>query len=511
MLRKYKDKAHERKKEMKNRFRSASSCGLYLLAAVTVLAAVSCGSASETSVQDTDPIVETAAESVTEAVSELTFLPDADFGGETFTFITCDANDSPTTEWWVNKDIYAEATNGDVINDAVYDRNTWVEQKYNVKIAQFPCVTATVIRSSVQAGVTDYDAAATSISNGCTLGVEGLLYDMTQVPVIDLNAAWWDQGLTEGISLAGKCYISTGDIMVIDNDATWTLMFNKKMAADLDFNFYEMVRENQWDMDTFLTCAKAAVKDANGDGTIKGADDIWGFATSGDSSRGLLAAGNVMLAAKNAEGMPVLSNDLSRLEQVITKAGSIMSEKSMTILTGQTGAATYEDLQHLFESGNALFYGEVMQCVTRMRNSELDFGVIPYPKYDLSQENYSHYVHKSAGKGICIPVTQSDLEMAGTVIEAMAAKSVDTLTEAYYDKALTYKYMRDEDSVEMLQIILKSRTYDLAYIYGWGNISDNMCTLIAGGKTNVASTWEKKVAGAEKAIAKTVDTLLNSD
>ena len=39
---------------------------------------------------------------------------------------------------------------------------------------------------------------------------------------------------------------------------------------------------------------------------------------------------------------------------------------------------------------------------------------------------------------------------------------------AYYDVALTGKHIRDEDSAEMLDIILDGRVFDLGYIYNVG-------------------------------------------
>jgi hypothetical protein len=95
--------------------------------------------------------------------------------------------------------------------------------------------------------------------------------------------------------------------------------------------------------------------------------------------------------------------------------------------------------------------------------------------------------------------------MVGLIIEAMAAKSVGTVTEAYYDKALTYKYMRDEESAQMLDIILSNRLFDLAYSYNWGSLYSSLQNLILTGKDTVSSTWDKKLSAAEKAMQKTID------
>jgi hypothetical protein len=236
-----------------------------------------------------------------------------------------------------------------------------------------------------------------------------------------------------------------------------------------------------------------------------GPDDQFGFATSDMSSDGLMYASGVSLSSKDSDDYPIIHTDMDKLTSVIVKAGEIMSDADTTIITTKNGITTSDDLRLLFEGGRALFFGEVMACVTRMRNSTTDFGLIPFPKYDLAQEDYYHFVHKTAGKGVCIPTTQPDPEMAGLIIEAMAAKSVGTVTEAYYDKALTYKYMRDEESAKMLDMILASRIYDLAYIYDWGSLYTQLKSLINTGKDTVASTWDKKMAAVEKALTKTVD------
>ncbi|MCQ2433474.1 MAG: hypothetical protein MJ175_12805 [Clostridia bacterium] len=479
---------------------------LALLAAGSTLAA--CGDAAttpqtqETKAQQTEAVTDSVEPA--ETVFPMPTFPEKDYGGRDFTFLTSDQNDDNGVDW-VTKDIYAESATGDIVTDAVYERNLWMEETFNIKIKEFQCVTMSQTKKAVQAGVTDYDAVVTAIANGCNLGAGNFVLDLQQVPYIDLTQIWWDQGVTAGTSIGGRTYIATGDITIVDNDATWTLMFNKQMATDLDYNFYQMVADNKWDMETFYDCAKSAVKDLDGDGKMTGPADQFGFATSDQSSQGLMYAAGVMLSKKDASDYPIIDTDLGYLAKVVEKAGAIMSDTKTTAITTKNGITTSDDLRLLFEGGRALFFGEVMQCVTRMRESTTDFGLIPFPKFDVSQDRYYHFVHKTAGKGVCILSSQPDPEMAGLIIEAMAAKSIPTVTNAYYDKALTYKYMRDEESAQMLDIILSTRVYDLAYIYDWGGIFNAVFSQISGGKTEVASSWNKKLASANKALNKTID------
>jgi len=57
-------------------------------------------------------------------------------------------------------------------------------------------------------------------------------------------------------------------------------------------------------------------------------------------------------------------------------------------------------------------------------------------------------------------VTNTNLERTGAVIEALASESLDTVVTAYYDHAVTGKYTRDDESIEMIEIIMDNRIFD---------------------------------------------------
>ncbi|MBR5871664.1 MAG: hypothetical protein IKZ09_11580 [Clostridia bacterium] len=479
-------------------------CAAILALASVGAAFVSCGSSdpADTPTTKADNAAETAAATEEVTTDYMPELPAKDYGGDEFLILTSNESDDNGVDW-VTKDIYAEATTGDVITDAVYERNMWLEDTFNIKINQFQCVTMAETKKAVQAGVTDYDAVITAIANGCSMGAGNFVLDLAKVPYIDLKQSWWDQGIVRDVTINDRTYIATGDISIVDNDATWVLMFNKAMAQSQDYDLYQLVRDNKWYYDTMYNMVVDCSKDLNGDGKMNWKDDQYGFATTNDSAQGLMYASGLTLSARDSEGYPIISTDLDRLTAVITKAGTFMADKQITILGSTVGST--DELRLIFEGGRALFYGEVMQCVTRMRDSTTDFGLIPWPKFDESQDEFYCYVHSTAGKGVCIPTTQPDPEMAGIIIEAMAAKSVSTVTEAYYDKALTYKYMRDEESAEMMDIILSNRLFDLAYSYNWGSLYSTMQGLVLNGKDTVVSSWDKKLSAAEKAMQKTID------
>lgn len=250
--------------------------------------------------------------------------------------------------------------------------------------------------------------------------------------------------------------------------------------------------------------AQGASVDMNGDGALKWKDDVFGFLTSSYSSQGLMYASGEKLVTRDADNNLVALEDINRLSGVVEIAAKIMGDKMITFQTGYEGSNA-NDLRIIFEEGRGLFFGEVMQCIIRMRESETEFGLIPWPKYDETQQDYYNLVHTSAGRGVVIPVSQTDYEFAGAVIEAMAAKSMYTVTPAYYDVALTYKYMRDTESAEMLDIILESRIYDLGLIANYGSMASNIAAIITNGAGNLASTWAKLNKSFTKVMSKAVE------
>ena len=226
----------------------------------------------------------------------------------------------------------------------------------------------------------------------------------------------------------------------------------------------------------------------------------YGLVSAYNTPDALITAAGLTLAEKDENDMPVMKTDLDKLTAVIAKAGEFYSDKTVVFGTD------YQKAADAFVGGRGLFYGEVLQCVTRMRESNTDFGMIPWPKYEASQENYYSFMVTAAGHGTALPATQTDTHMAGTLLDAMAAKSMDTLTVAYYDKALTQKYMRDETSIRMLDMILSSRIFDQShfYMYGWGDMYSKMASNLQNGRDITVSTWEKNVSKAQVALEETI-------
>jgi len=99
-----------------------------------------------------------------------------------------------------------------------------------------------------------------------------------------------------------------------------------------------------------------------------------------------------------------------------------------------------------------------------------DFGIIPWPKYDETIDNY--YANVDAGCNLYIvPITNPDPEKTSVIIEALAYESYLTVLPTYYDVVLTTKFTRDAESEDMLDIIRAGRVFDIGY-YFFDNSND---------------------------------------
>lgn len=157
-----------------------------------------------------------------------------------------------------------------------------------------------------------------------------------------------------------------------------------------------------------------------------------------------------------------------------------------------------------FTEDRALFFIEGL-CVAsnKLRDMETDYGIIPVPKNDESQENYSVYSHATHNSTVSVPTTSSGkLDMLGRIIEDMAYFSSETVRPAYYDMMLAGKLARAEEDVEMLGIITNSISYDLAY-----SLLDMWSLRSAVTSKPAASYIELQRSTYEKAINKAMDSV----
>ena len=82
---------------------------------------------------------------------------------------------------------------------------------------------------------------------------------------------------------------------------------------------------------------------------------------------------------------------------------------------------------------------------------------------------------------------------------------MELLRPAYYDIALNGKFLRDEESVEMMDIIIGERVYDLGLAFNFGSIMGVLDGLVQKGSSDIVSAMASKTSAIQQAIDKTID------
>ncbi|MHB1150950.1 MAG: type 2 periplasmic-binding domain-containing protein [Eubacteriales bacterium] len=478
---------------------------LILLAASVVFSGVLMTACAETAgnTPATDSGI-TSAESIeTEKVYVTANLPDTDFEGETFTFYGRIYDGA-----WSAVDILTKEIDGEQINDALYERTAYIEDKYNAVLETIASENGTVtslVKTLISAADTSFQAIVCNVYDAGAISVEGMLTDLNHVENLDLSQRWWAQATNESLTIAGKQFYATGDIFIIDNKATRVFFFNKDMISDFNLeNPYALVKNNEWTLDNYFALNEAVKTDLNGDNQMSFEFDCYGTMAQTTLGTVLYLASGELITAKDENDIPYITCGTDRALTIMTTIAEKVSQSSAISLSESTKVnGTYPDNLVYFQEGRALFAPEVLLHIETMRDCIIDIGILPPPKYDEKQSDYYCYADGWCVNTVSIPVTNSEPGRIGFILEAMAADSLNNLTPAYYDICLTNKYVRDEESAEMLDLIFSKVVMDNANIFSWGSLQSAVSSAIADGSA-IASAIESKRSATEKAIEKTV-------
>ena len=478
-----------------------------LLLVAMLVSAVACADTGtqtpETTVAPQEGAATTAVPEVTESetktVNAQNIMGLRDFGGETLTFYARSYNGA-----WTSDLIVAEE-DGTILNNAIYKRNARLSDLYYVIFEQIEsgkrdCLSD--VENRLSSGDTSFQAIYLGLSDAATAAQRGLLHDMNSFDNINLEGSWWTQSSNEAWSIGKAQYFATGAITTTDDMAIRTMFFNKDIIAEHQLKtIYDLVYDNEWVFDKFFEYVEIAKKD-DGDGITNEKDTFGASAQTTFGFMMTMGAGE-MLAGKDADNYPIIAvNEKSaRFIDVV----SYLTEKIST----NNGIYLGDDevIRDIFGNGRSLFYAEVLLHAQTMRAGyDVNFGIVPMPKYNSEQENYYQYSTGRNTTVVCFPTmtTGTALDMATFLVEAMAVESVGTVTPAYYDICLKGRYVDDAESAAMLDIITTSVATDLVEIFGWGSFHTNIQNAISSGAP-IASMLKKNAPAAEKLMKKAIE------
>ena len=475
---------------------------------------VSCGGKTNNNNVKTDDAINANQENKQEAGEQAESrlypdLPAKDFGGYEFKFLSREWINVVDWEEWNHRDLAAEELNGDIINDSVFNRNKKIEEKYNIIISEVGVTDfAGTVRKTVKAGDDNYDVVAPHLMEVAPLAQDGSIMDIFQVPNLDFTKPWWNQNCPRDLSIGHKLFVMQGDLLIMDNDAMEAMIFNKALLRNAALEDpYAIVKNGEWTFEKLYEMSKGVSKDLNGDGKMYIKDDLFGCILQADTDISFLVSGGDKICSKDADDLPIITYGSERSYRIADALMQLMLDEDNVVnlhrYAGKFGI--YDEQVKMMQEDRALFSWIRMRIVERLRAMETDFGILPLPKLDKFQEKYITHMNPHTGAGISIPRTASDLDRTGMILEDLCAESRYTLRPAYYELNLVGKFMRDDDSRDMLDLILANTAYDIGYIYNFGNFAMTMVYNGQNKKAIHASQLEKMQPKMQKDIDKTIE------
>ena len=454
---------------------------LFLCAAILALTAVSCGSAGENgpASENPDSAPQSAEDRETGESSSMVYdipepdLPEKDYGGARFILYTSFVENDNTENvlFPPAKFLFSESLSGEIVNDTVFNRNLAVEQKFNLKldiVVDETDPTELITAGEPMDAVSWYDIyLAERVYTGAFLNMYGF-------PYLSLEAEYWSPSCVKGTIVDDRIYYMPCDIDLDPLAHTGFFYFNKRILAENDLeNPYDLVRDNQWTLDTFLRMVKQVHGDLNGDGVMD-MSDLYGCLHKGqwgDAAFFQLYFGSGQVYTRTDPDLGrVLSLNPEVAETIIQKLWDVLMDP--TVCMDDLKIEKLTDTSHwitpyymlMFVQGQCLF---IQDCITSMdyyRSMEDDFGLVPNPKYDSDQKEYYHRVSTYVAM-FSLPATLEDPEKTGAVLEYWAWLSHYTVLPAYYEITIKQKRTRDEDAIAMLDIIRTTQVFEFSEIY----------------------------------------------
>ena len=388
----------------------------------------------------------------------------------------------------------AEEMDGTPINDAIFERNLFLNEIYNFNIELTTGANMQQeIAQLVTSGDQTYDVFAASAGNSMASARNGYYYNLHSLESIDLNNPWWDHSLIDPLTIENRAFVTTGDITIVPKEGVRVFFFNKELREMLQLESpYDLVNEGRWTFDIMFSMLQGAESDLNGDGKIDD-NDRYAFQGTSDFPMLFYIGSGEYLISKDENDIMYYSAETERSLTVLEHITELIAQTKDICLSTRD----WQGMLKKFNNDQALFYTDAALHIETMRSYDVEFGVLPAPKFDEQQENHINYIDYFCNIFYAIPISAGDPENTAYLLEIISASSQHYLTPAYYDVCLKTKYSRDEESSAMLDIIFDTYRVDLADIYSLP-IETQVCEMMGSGTNYFSSLF----AAHRKAVPK---------
>lgn len=442
-------------------------------------------------------------------------LPDVYYGGSkpaSFHILEWTANDAfeAGTTWlpWHEGDVTEESD--DLMSNAVFARNAYVEEQYGVEITQeYVNVNGNQHMQRLQL---DNQTSANEIQLMTSRGLEawaiiesGLLYDMNEFvgDILHTDQPWWVQDAVKSFTLGDSLYICATEMQLRDKGATSLLYYNTKVATDYGINnFYDLMEMGDWTFEAYISANDVVATSLDGDDLMNSLRDRWGTMGADDTIFMMYAGAGLKLAHIDDDGYMVYDfgdkTSINVMQEIFEDVmyAEWYQNSYANPLDGEGGG---------FEEDLALFTPSlVKKAYVSLRDMETEYSVLPMPKYDSTQADYCSLVWLHHDSLLGIPSGVANPEMCAVILEALSYEGYYTVMPQLYDTLLYNRLAKSDAARRGFEIVFATRVFDPGQYWnahsGLVDGKNSILRLTGTGNSNIASVWETNKSATEEQV-----------
>ena len=412
---------------------------------------------------------------------------------------------------------YDDSAASTVLDDAVFRRNSAVEEYLNIRITtdQKICKDTTgsnegygTLMKEKKAGDTNYDAAVLPAYDQTKLAYQDALTDMNKVGTLDFSNKWWDQKAVSTLTIKDMLFFVTGDFSIDVFNSTIVMIFNKEIAKEKGINdLYQLVNDGKWTLAKWKEYTAMVSEDLDGDNLYTD-KDLYGAAVWDDVVYAAVHSAGERCCDLDENGDLILTLGTERAisaymdyVEFALKDQSVIRYQQTFGANGKPSFNAGSDLEYkLFQNDQALFLFTWLGVADKFRDMNTDYGILPVFKYTEDQKEYYNTVAPYNARFLAMPYLQEDEERTGAILETIGFYSAQMITPAFYEKTLYGATVRDEESRPMLEMIREHRVFDLGYFYQPASINKKLILLFRANQTNWASQYASLESSAKRQL-----------
>jgi len=320
---------------------------------------------------------------------------------------------------------------------------------------------------------------------------------------INLDNSWYPDPLVEETNIRGNIYYVSGDISTNLLYLTYGFVFNKDvLAANPGIgitadDLYKLVEDQKWTLEEMYKLVGSYWVDFDENG-VKSINDSFG-----------LRSYNYHLDAFYVgSGMKyvVVDNNTTDPTKLVQIATDYTSQKAIDLADelGELMSSNYayndESCAKNFANTDRdlAFLSRVrdIQKIHDSENSDMSYGVLPVPKYDLAQADYKCVAGNPLTLwGISADSVDHDREViAAAVIELSGYYAQTDTTEAIFETLFKGRYSEFPEDADSFDIIRRTTSFDIGRIF----------TKVLSSNFAIADQWSSAAAKSQKWATKCV-------